>query len=97
LKFEPRLHVCFDGFCEKTSKQPEEAMAKKTISEMKDVGNGVDAGREARLAAIQMLIPLGLKAVTEELQGEVLALAGPRYMRAVSSAVGASTRARFSW
>ena len=57
-------------------------MAKKTISEMRNEGNGmVDAGREARLAAIQMLIPLGLKAVSEELQSEVEALAGPRYSR----------------
>lgn len=36
---------------------------------------------DARIEAIQMLIPLGLRAVMEELQQEVLALAGPRYQR----------------
>lgn len=56
-------------------------MAKKTIAETKWTGNALEAGREARLAAIQMLIPLGLKAVSEELQAEVLELAGPRYAR----------------
>jgi len=56
-------------------------MAKRTIAETKEVGNEQDPGREARLAAIQMLIPLGLKAVAEELQAEVTALAGPRYTR----------------
>lgn len=36
---------------------------------------------DARVEAIQLLIPLGLKAVTEELQRAVLELAGPRYQR----------------
>lgn len=35
-----------------------------------------DTGREGRLAMIQALIPLGLKAVEEELQGEITALVG---------------------
>lgn len=38
-------------------------------------------GRENRLAMIQMLIPLGLKAVEEELQSEVRELAGERHAR----------------
>jgi transposase-like protein len=36
---------------------------------------------DARLAAIQALIPLGLQAVAEELDAEVTRLAGPRYAR----------------
>jgi len=40
-----------------------------------------DPGRESRLAMIQMLIPLGLKAVESELQSEVAELAGGRYAR----------------
>jgi putative transposase len=37
--------------------------------------------RESKLAMIQALIPLGLKAVEEELQGEVRLLVGDRYER----------------
>jgi transposase-like protein len=40
-----------------------------------------DCGTEGRLAMIQMLIPLGLKAVEAELRAEVSALAGRRYNR----------------
>lgn len=36
---------------------------------------------DARLVAIQALIPLGLAAVAEELEAEVTGLAGPRYAR----------------
>ena len=36
-------------------------------------------GVDARIEAIQLLIPLGLQAVTEELQKAVMELAGPRY------------------
>lgn len=36
---------------------------------------------DARIEAIQMLVPLGLQAVAEELQREVVELAGPRYQR----------------
>ena len=36
---------------------------------------------DGRIEAIQWLIPLGLKAVTEELQRAVVELAGPRYER----------------
>ena len=36
---------------------------------------------DSRIEAIQWLIPLGLKAVTEELQRAVIELAGPRYER----------------
>lgn len=41
----------------------------------------VDFARESRIQMIQQLIPLGLMAVEEELQGEILELAGPRYSR----------------
>lgn len=41
--------------------------------------------RESRLAMIQALIPLGLKAVEEELQGEVRLLVGERYERGSGS------------
>jgi len=40
-----------------------------------------DQGRESRLQMIQMLIPLALKAVEDELQGEVRGLVGKRYSR----------------
>jgi len=40
-----------------------------------------DLSRESRLAMIQMLIPVGLRAVEEELQAEVQSLVGPRYSR----------------
>ncbi len=53
-------------------------MAKKTVAKKAVESNGIDAARESRLAAIQMLIPLGLKAVAEELAAEVELLAGPR-------------------
>ncbi len=36
---------------------------------------------DARIEAIQLLIPLGLEAVREELQKAVVELAGPRYQR----------------
>ena len=62
-------------------KQTEEAMAKKKVAKKTAQGNEIEAARESRLAAIQMLIPLGLKAVAEELAAEVESLAGPRYSR----------------
>lgn len=37
---------------------------------------------DAKVALIQALIPLGLKAVAEALESEVVALAGKRYQRA---------------
>ncbi len=40
-----------------------------------------DSGHESRLAMIQMLIPVGLKAVEEALQSEVSELVGDRYSR----------------
>lgn len=40
-----------------------------------------DIKREGRLSMIQMLIPLGMKAVEEELQREIRELAGERYSR----------------
>ena len=39
---------------------------------------------DGRIAAIQLLIPLGLQAVTEELQQAVIDLAGERYQRKAS-------------
>ena len=39
---------------------------------------------DGRIEAIQLLIPLGLQAVTEELQRAVVELAGPRYQRKAS-------------
>jgi transposase-like protein len=56
-------------------------MARKTVAKKGVAGNELEAARESRLAAIQMLIPLGLKAVAEELAAEVESLAGPRYSR----------------
>lgn len=55
-------------------------MKKISKKERMEVEN-LDFRREARLAAIQELIPIGLKAVHEELQAEVAELAGPRYSR----------------
>jgi len=54
---------------------------------MKDVGlRGLDTLPEAdrldaRVALIQALIPVGLQAVADELEAEVLRLAGPKYQR----------------
>jgi hypothetical protein len=42
---------------------------------------GLDPAREARLSAIQMLIPLGLSVVQERLQKEWAGLVGKRYAR----------------
>jgi hypothetical protein len=50
--------------------------AQKTINELE---RGMIF--ESRLATIQALIPLGLKAVEMELQNEILALVGARYSR----------------
>lgn len=52
------------------------ADAKEAIRELEQ-----NLGRENRLAMIQMLIPLGLKAVQDELQAEVRELAGTRHAR----------------
>lgn len=46
---------------------------------------------DARVEMIQALIPLGLKAVEDELQAAVTALAGPRYQR------GAGDRRYYRW
>ena len=54
---------------------------------MKDVGQGARATGpvaqdvDSTVALIQALIPLGLKAVGEALEAEVIALAGDRYCR----------------
>ena len=49
--------------------------------ELERMAAEVDFARESRIAMIQQLIPLGLMAVEDELQGEILELAGPRYGR----------------
>lgn len=49
--------------------------------ELERIATEVDFAREARIQMIQQLIPLGLMAVEEELQGEILELAGERYSR----------------
>lgn len=56
-------------------------MGKFNREELEKMAAGVDTAREARISMIQALIPLGLLAVEEELQGEVLELAGGRYSR----------------
>jgi len=48
-------------------------VAPETVEQVADL--------DSRIEAIQWLIPLGLKAVTEELQRAVVDLAGPRYER----------------
>jgi len=48
-------------------------VAPETVEQVADL--------DSRIEAIQWLIPLGLKAVTEELQRAVIELAGPRYER----------------
>ena len=48
-------------------------VAPETVEQVADL--------DSRIEAIQWLIPLGLKAVTEELQRVVIELAGPRYER----------------
>jgi putative transposase len=48
-------------------------VAPEAVSQMEDL--------DGRIEAIQLLIPLGLQAVTEELQKAVVELAGPRYQR----------------
>jgi putative transposase len=49
--------------------------------ELERIAAEMDFARETRIAMIQQLIPLGLMAVEEELQGEILELAGPRHSR----------------
>ena len=48
-------------------------VAPETVEQVADL--------DSRIEAIQWLIPLGLKAVTEELQRAVVELTGPRYER----------------
>jgi transposase-like protein len=48
---------------------------------MMEQAMAMDPERESRLAAIQMLIPMGLKLVEEELKAEVRELSGERYAR----------------
>jgi hypothetical protein len=43
-------------------------MAKRTVAKNGENGNKIDGARETRLAAIQALIPIALKAVAMELQ-----------------------------
>jgi len=52
------------------------AKAQQTIEELER-----DMKREGRLSMIQALIPLGMKAVEEELQREIREFAGERYSR----------------
>lgn len=52
------------------------AKAQKSVQELER-----DTGFESRMAMIQQLIPLGLKAVEAELQQEITALAGARFSR----------------
>lgn len=47
-----------------------------------EILNDPESPMDTRLTLIQMLIPLGLKAVEEELQREVESLAGTRYSHA---------------
>ena len=54
-------------------------VAPETVEQVADL--------DSRIEAIQWLIPLGLKAVTEELQRAVIELAGPRYAQGIRSAV----------
>jgi len=56
---------------------------KRTVSIGRVVPEAVEQVEDldSRIEAIQWLIPLGLKAVTEELQRAVIELAGPRYER----------------
>jgi putative transposase len=56
---------------------------KRTVSIGRVVPEAVEQAKDldSRIEAIQWLIPLGLKAVTEELQRAVVELAGPRYER----------------
>lgn len=50
---------------------------KKMIRTLKEKG----VNQQARLALIQMLVPVGLVAAEDEMEQEALALAGPRYER----------------
>ena len=56
---------------------------KRTVSIGRVVPEAVEQVEDldSRIEAIQWLIPLGLKAVTEELHRAVIELAGPRYQR----------------
>ncbi len=57
-------------------------MTKKTLNKKIEVNNTFDFELDqARITMIQMLIPLGLKAIEEALMQEVEALAGKRYER----------------
>ena len=63
------------------------AARKKRVKRTESIGNVAPEAEEqvdaldGRIEAIQMLIPLGLQAVTEELRRAVVELAGPRYQR----------------
>jgi transposase-like protein len=48
---------------------------------VKPAAEGLIEELDARIEAIQMLVPLGLQAVAEELDRAVVELAGPRYQR----------------
>ena len=54
-------------------RKPEVRLSEQTVAAVEDL--------DARVEMIQALIPMGLKAVEEELQGAVAELAGPRYRR----------------
>ena len=56
-------------------------VSKKRQAVMNKIFESYSEEQDTAIAVIQELIPLGLKAVGEELQGEVQALAGPRYQR----------------
>ncbi len=61
----------------KTSKRSNCKERRERLKHLEKEGGQIDS----RIAMIQMLIPLGLKAVEEQLQGEVERLAGARYGR----------------
>ena len=56
-------------------------ITEKRKAVMKRILNGYSEDFDVKLSVIQELIPLGLKAVAEELQNEVKSLAGEKHSR----------------
>lgn len=76
------MHQLIKMECRTKSKETS-GQWKRTKARMKmsDEMLAADFNGAGRVALIQMLIPIGLRAVEEELQGEVTRLAGERYSR----------------
>jgi transposase-like protein len=97
VEIEAWPHVCFDGFGEEISQRQQGGHVRKSVTRkgqqikwakarrrLMREAMAPEQGFELKMAAIQMLIPLGLAKVQEELLAEAQRLTGTPYARGKS-------------